>query len=147
MKDIAVDRAEAPNALTEGFPNVADQDLPICGGTITDKACDRDRTYLSFLKSKSASILTLPSEFLRGLLGRSAVSSVNERSTYSNLAFTLLGVALSNITGKSFEESILQSITRPLKMEKTRISKPKDSDGVIPAMPNIWGLERGVGAA
>jgi CubicO group peptidase (beta-lactamase class C family) len=66
------------------------------------------------------------------------VFEVNDRSTYSNVAFSLLGLALERTTGKPYSEIISSSILEPLGMNHTTTRKPKDSDGIIPWGPNDW---------
>ena len=67
----------------------------------------------------------------------------NYRSTYSNVAFSLLGLALENVTGQAFPDIIASSILAPLGMHNTRFSKPKDSDGIIPYGFNDWRSDLG----
>jgi len=71
------------------------------------------------------------------------VFSPNDRSTYSNIGFSLLGLALERATGKSFEELLHSRITKPLGMINTGLRKPDDSRGIIPAEPNNWYSELG----
>ena len=77
---------------------------------------------------------------------RIKVFSPNDHSTYSNVAFSLLGMALENVTGTSYSDIITQSILVPLKMENTGTSKPKDSAGIIPWGPNSWDQDLGADA-
>jgi len=67
----------------------------------------------------------------------------NDRSTYSNLAFSLLGIVLEKATSKSYFEAISSSILDPLGMSNTRVTKPKDSKGIIPYVTNDWALDLG----
>jgi CubicO group peptidase (beta-lactamase class C family) len=66
------------------------------------------------------------------------VFEANDRSTYSNVAFSLLGLVLEKATGKPYSEIISSSILQPLGMNYTTMVKPKDSDGIIPWGPNDW---------
>ena len=74
---------------------------------------------------------------------RTRVFNPNERSSYSNVAFSLLGLALESVTGRAYSETIASSMLEPLGMMHTTTTKPKDSDGVIPLEPNHWRLELG----
>jgi CubicO group peptidase (beta-lactamase class C family) len=69
---------------------------------------------------------------------RPKVFEANDRSTYSNVAFSLLGLALEKATGKSYSEIISSSILQPLGLDNTTTTKPKDSDGIIPWGLNDW---------
>ena len=59
-------------------------------------------------------------------------------STYSNVAFILLGSVLENVTGKTYQEVLDSWILQPLDMRRTTVEKPLDSEGVIPAIKNDW---------
>ena len=67
----------------------------------------------------------------------------NYKSTYSNIAFILLGFVLEKVTGKSYQDAISASILEPLGMHQTTVKKPKDSMGVIPAVTNDWNYVAG----
>ncbi len=67
----------------------------------------------------------------------------NAKATYSNVAFILLGIVLENITGKSYEDLVKSNFFQPLGMQRSTITKPKDSDGIIPMMKNDWGADLG----
>lgn len=61
----------------------------------------------------------------------------NQRSTYSNIAFELIGIVLSNVTGMKYEDYITSSILKPLGMKDTSFDKPSDSFAVLPK-GNAW---------
>ena len=69
--------------------------------------------------------------------------TTNDRSTYSNVAFALLGQVLEKATGKPYSEIIASSILKPLGMSHTHATKPKDSLGIIPWGPNDWAQDLG----
>lgn len=71
-------------------------------------------------------------ELLDKLTRRSALFAPNTKSTYSNLAFELLGLVLANITGTTYEEYITTSILNPLGMSQTSFSKPPGRVSVLP---------------
>lgn len=73
----------------------------------------------------------------------SKVFEPNDRSTYSNAGFSLLGQILERATNKSFSDVISSSILSPLGMENTRTSKPKDVQGIIPYDHNVWAVDLG----
>ena len=74
-------------------------------------------------------------------MSRHKIFSPNDRSTYSNVAFSLLGMVLERVADRSYSEVISRSILYPLGMSNTRTSKPKDSAGIIPFGPNDWALD------
>jgi CubicO group peptidase (beta-lactamase class C family) len=71
------------------------------------------------------------------LTRRPALFAPNTKSTYSNLAFELLGLVLANVTGTTYEEYITTSILDPLGMSQTSFAKPPDSVSVLPK-GNAW---------
>lgn len=66
------------------------------------------------------------------------------KSTYSNLAFELLGLVLEKVTNKTYTEYMEEAIFKPLDMSKSTFATPPDSAGVIPLEPQFWGVEEGV---
>lgn len=119
LSDLAVDTSLLPDPVASGFPPIDEQDLAPCMKNSTDRACKA-------------------SEIIRIAKSRQMVFFPNDRSTYSNVGFSLLGMVLEKVTGNSYTHVVADSILLPLQMEHTRTSKPKDSDGIIPWGPNDW---------
>ncbi|KAL2397234.1 putative hydrolase M10 [Exophiala dermatitidis] len=69
----------------------------------------------------------------------------NQQSTYSNIAFELLGLVLANVTGVNYEDSINQTILTPLGMAGTSFIKPADKVAVLPRNTSwYWDVDEGV---
>ncbi|KAF1961414.1 beta-lactamase/transpeptidase-like protein [Byssothecium circinans] len=68
----------------------------------------------------------------------------NQQSTYSNVAFELLGLVLQSVTNQTYESYIEEAIFEPLHMSKSTFSLPPDSAGVIPLVPHYWDVDEGV---
>ncbi|KIW32043.1 uncharacterized protein PV07_03618 [Cladophialophora immunda] len=69
----------------------------------------------------------------------------NQKSTYSNIAFELLGLVLANVTGRDYEDYIESSILRPLNMTSTSFRKPPDAVAVLPKGDAwYWDVDEGV---
>lgn len=70
----------------------------------------------------------------------------NYKSTYSNVAYELLGIVLANVTGHgSYEAYIDDAILRPLNMTQTSFTKPDDSVAVLPkGIAWYWDVDEGV---
>ncbi|KAI4689205.1 uncharacterized protein J4E88_002554 [Alternaria novae-zelandiae] len=68
----------------------------------------------------------------------------NQESSYSNVAFELLGLVLSRVANQTYETYIDEAIFKPLNMSTSTLSKPADSAGVIPAGPQFWGVDEGI---
>lgn len=66
------------------------------------------------------------------------------KSTYSNIAYDLLGLVLERVTKKPYEDYINDAIFKPLNMSKSTMSRPPDSAGVIPPNPQGWDIDQGV---
>jgi CubicO group peptidase (beta-lactamase class C family) len=88
-------------------------------------------------------ILTAPLEIIRVAASKPKVFATNDRSTYSNVAFSLLSQTLERATGRSYSQIITSSILEPLGMNNTWTVKPEDSFGIIPWGPNDWAQELG----
>ncbi|KAL8942548.1 MAG: hypothetical protein Q9216_001592 [Gyalolechia sp. 2 TL-2023] len=59
------------------------------------------------------------------------------------MAFVLLGFALEKLTGLSYAEIIDVNVFQPVGMEHSKLSKPLDTEGVIPNMTNDWNADIG----
>lgn len=86
----------------------------------------------------------LREDLLDHIRTRDPLFAPNQKSSYSNVAFELLGLVLENVTGQSFASYISQAIFEPLSMDKSALTKPPDSHGVIPKGPQYWDVDEGV---
>jgi len=62
---------------------------------------------------------------------------------YSNVAFNILGLALENITNRSYSDALNKLFLKRLNMTSTGVNKPQDSLGAIPESTNAWGVDLG----
>lgn len=83
-------------------------------------------------------------EFLDSIKAKKPLYAPNQKSTYSNVAFNLLGLALENVTDLSYSRYMEKSIFEPLNMTRTSLEKPDDSVAVLPKGHNYWDIEEGV---
>ena len=85
--------------------------------------------------------------FFKGFLDRHPVFAPSTTPIYSNVAFQILAYALENMTNnKSFGSILSKKILKPLHMDGTSISQPKNASvGAIPGnIPNTgWDLDVG----
>jgi CubicO group peptidase (beta-lactamase class C family) len=72
------------------------------------------------------------------------VFAPNQESTYSNIAFELIGIALERATNKTYKDYMQQAIFDPLDMSLTSIDTPSDDHAVLPIGDNYWGIDEGV---
>ncbi|KAH4102644.1 hypothetical protein HBI65_176280 [Parastagonospora nodorum] len=83
-------------------------------------------------------------DLLHALKSKHPLFAPNKKSTYSNLAFDLLGLVLSRVSNKTYETYIEDAIFKPLDMSKSTLSLPPDSAGVIPLDPHFWDVDEGI---
>lgn len=68
----------------------------------------------------------------------------NQQSTYSNIAFELLGIVLERVSGQDYRSYIEDAIFKPLNMTKSTLSLPPDEAGVIPSGDHYWDVDEGI---
>ncbi|OAP60695.1 hypothetical protein AYL99_05697 [Fonsecaea erecta] len=84
-------------------------------------------------------------DLLDYLVDKPPVFLPNEKSTYSNIAFELLGLVLANVTGRSYEDYIEASILMPLNMTSSSFRKPCDAVAILPkGNAWYWDVDEGV---
>lgn len=77
---------------------------------------------------------------------RAPLFAPNQKSTYSNVAFELLGLAIANVTGESYDTVLHKTVLDSIGMMNTTLTKPDDSVGAIPAFSNHWDYNLGIQA-
>lgn len=81
---------------------------------------------------------------LDSIKGEPPLFAPNHQSTYSNVAFNLLGLVLENVTGISYTDYVTSAIFEPTSMTSTTLEKPNDEFAVLPKGTNYWDVEIGV---
>lgn len=71
-----------------------------------------------------------PERYVRGLENDPMLFEPGEDWMYSNTAFNILGVVISEVSGMSFERYIRQNILEPLEMTHTSFSYPEIPDSL-----------------
>jgi CubicO group peptidase (beta-lactamase class C family) len=67
---------------------------------------------------------------------------LHSRASYSNIAFTLLGYAVQNFTGKPYIQALKDAVTVPLGMARTGFTPgPLDSAVIPPVKNQVWGVD------
>lgn len=131
-----------PDPITLGLPPMSRDGLIDCDeySPNYEKPCTSygERTELT---KKSADLV---SDLLKSVKSQAPVFAPNQKSTYSNVAFELLGVALERVAGQTYESYIDEAIFKPLKMSKSTLSLPSDDAGVIPLQPHYWDVDIGI---
>jgi CubicO group peptidase (beta-lactamase class C family) len=111
-----------------GLPPATFDGLPTCDQySSTLEPCDR-------------------SELISRMKERAPLFAPNQKSTYSNVNFELLGLVIQNATNSTYEDLLHQLILDPIGMSNTSTIKPDDSVGAIPIGENHWDYRLGVQA-
>lgn len=93
-----------------------------------------------------APLINFNIDLLRAVKAQIPIFAPNQESTYSNVAFELLGVVLERVTGQDYKSYIETAIFEPLGMNKSTLSLPPDSAGVIPSGDQFWDVDVGIQA-
>lgn len=83
------------------------------------------------------------SEFFHFALRQDHVWLPGDRLAYSDRAYTLLGYALENVTGRSYQDVLKERITEPLALVNTGFEVPDYSTSIIPDGIQWFGADFG----
>ncbi|PGH03219.1 hypothetical protein AJ79_07414 [Helicocarpus griseus UAMH5409] len=112
------DKAVAADKLVPlGFPQLAPSDVPPCGTGVGDRICTRE-------------------EFFKAMPG--FTGQIANTVAYSNVAYSILGYALEDVTGMKYAEVIKQKITEPLGLPDIAAKAPKTERGILPINNGPW---------
>ena len=100
--------------------------------------------YAEFLNPDTFRAEISAQELLDSIKAKEPIYAPNQMSTYSNVAFNLLGLVLENVTGLPYSQYIKESILQPLNMTSSSLEKPDDSVAVLPKGHNYWDIDEGV---
>ena len=110
---------------------------------ITRDVAERVRSYL--LATTLQCLYTFcVIEFFNNVKARDPLFAPNQKSSYSNVAFTLLGLAIENASSLPYTKYVTSSILKPLGMDSTSFDKPDDSVAVLPKGYNYWDVRQGI---
>jgi CubicO group peptidase (beta-lactamase class C family) len=85
-------------------------------------------------------------ELIQGMRTSYPVTATNQRPAYSNVAFTVVFIALENVTGKNYTVLLDELLSQPLDLKATHPSPGNDDNAVIPPGENGWGSDYGENA-
>ena len=83
-------------------------------------------------------------DFLKRLNQLRPLFAPNQKSTYSNVNFELLGLAIANVTGIPFEDYVKKAIFEPLGMSSSTFDTPPDARAVLPLGNFYWDVDLGI---
>ncbi|CAI6024718.1 unnamed protein product [Clonostachys chloroleuca] len=113
--------------ISSGLPDIDDSEYPPCGVGGLNGPCSQD-------------------DFLNGMRTQYPVTATNERPSYSNIAFTLMFMAVEAQTGKNYTQLVNEFIGEELGMTSTFPSPGDDEKAVIPPGESTWGGNYGFDA-
>ncbi|KAK2801506.1 hypothetical protein FQN50_007722 [Emmonsiellopsis sp. PD_5] len=114
----AFDRASMSDELVPlGFPPLSPSDIPECGTGVDQRLCTRE-------------------EFLKSFHG--FTDQIGNRAAYSDIAYSILGYALEDLTGLTFEEVLKTTILGPLGLDDTGTTPPSVERGILPLNSGAW---------
>lgn len=102
--------SDTTRAASIGFPILGKEEIPPCGNR---PVCTR-------------------TQFFEGISKLSPSFSSFATPAYSDIGYTLLALALEQMTGKYFGTMVQDKIIKPLGLNHTFYTTPKDSLGIIP---------------
>ncbi|WPG98240.1 beta-lactamase-like protein [Acrodontium crateriforme] len=121
--------------LAESFPDPTIIGFPPAKGRL--QVCERHGKRVPCTRK----------QLLDALKAYKPVFAPNQKSTYSNIAFEILGLVIENVSGLSYEEYIQEAIFDEVGMPSATISSPRsDGHAVLPVIPNgnFWDNDLGI---
>ncbi|CEL03929.1 hypothetical protein ASPCAL05066 [Aspergillus calidoustus] len=109
----------APDLVELGFPELQSSDIPPCSLAPGLRMCTREEFFASF-----------PEFAFTGAVGN--------RAAYSDLAYILLGYALEDVTGLTYEQVLKRLILGPLGLNDTTAFRPDPARMIIPSDGAFW---------
>ncbi|PGH12652.1 hypothetical protein AJ79_04150 [Helicocarpus griseus UAMH5409] len=111
-----------------GFPHLSESDYDGCGIAGLSSSCTKE-------------------QLLNGMLEISPVSVPFSRPLYSQLSYTLFILAVSEATGKDYDQLLDELVIQPMGMKNTGASPGDDAKAVIPPGDTVsWGADFGINA-
>ncbi|KAF3030309.1 hypothetical protein E8E12_000918 [Didymella heteroderae] len=124
---INFDKGNTPDPVTLGLPPVSRKSLIDC-----------DEYSPNYQRPCNEG------DLLGAVKAQIPIFAPNQQSTYSNVAFELLGIVLERVSGREYQSYIEELIFKPLNMTMCTLSTPPDKAGVIPLGENYWGVDEGI---
>jgi CubicO group peptidase (beta-lactamase class C family) len=122
----------ADDALKLGLPPVSKRHLPSCDEYVRPPHLPAAETRLMRSVQTNYKRPCSRSDMLERLKSAEPLFAPNQKSTYSNVNFDLLGLVIEQVTGVPYEEYIEETILKPLGMNSSTFAKPSDKHAVLP---------------
>ena len=144
LRSLATQQSGIPRNLAQGDlitePNrAADLGLPPINGSLSDlglPSCDSLVNYTA---------ACTPTDLLSWATTLQPLFAPNQKSTYGNINFDLLGLVIANVSGVAYDEYITTRILQPLGMAGSGFTIPPDDVAAVPADGEFyWSFYMGV---
>ena len=144
LRSLATQQSGIPRDLAQGDMMVdpdraAKLGLPPINGSLFDlglPSCDGLVNYTA---------ACTPIDLLSWAMTLEPVFAPNQKSSYSNLNFELLGLVITNVSGVPYDAYITTRILKPLGMAGSRFTMPPDEVAAVPAdIEYYWPFYMGV---
>ena len=144
LRSLATQQSGIPRDLAQGDVIVspdraAKLGLPPINGSLFDlglPSCDGLVNYTA---------ACTPIDLLSWAMTLQPVFAPNQKSSYGNINFELLGLVIANVSGVPYDEYITTRILQPLDMAGSRFTMPPDEVAAVPAdIEYYWPFYMGV---
>ncbi|KAI2484908.1 beta-lactamase family protein [Pyrenophora tritici-repentis] len=125
-------------------PDVSREGLPACDEYSPNYETPCTAKGALFNAKKGFLLTKLYVDLFRRLKQFRPLFAPNQASTYSNIAYEILGLVISRVRNQTYESYIDEAIFKPLNMSTSTFSLPPDSAGVIPSGDQFWDVDEGV---
>lgn len=133
--------------VTWGLPPLSRDDLPLDCDEYSpnyEKVCYESGEDDESHTNMRALLTQRDIDLLGAVKSQIPIFAPNQQSTYSNIAFELLGIVLERVSGQSYRSYIEDAIFKPLNMSKSTLNLPPDEAGVIPSGEHYWDVDEGI---
>ena len=144
LRSLTTQQSGIPRDLAQGdlFTNptrAAQLGLPPINGSLFDlglPSCDSLVNYTA---------ACTPTDLLSWATTLQPLFAPNQKSSYGNINFDLLGLVIANVSGVPYDEYITTRILQPLGMAGSRFTMPPDEVAAVPAdIESYWPYYMGV---
>ena len=132
LRSLATQQSGIPRNLAQGDlitepDRAAELGLPPINGSLSDlglPSCDSLVNYTA---------ACTPTDLLTWATTLQPLFAPDQKSSYGNINFDLLGLVIANVSGVPYEEYITTRILQPLGMAGSRFTAPPDDVAAVPA--------------
>ena len=143
IRSLATQQSGIPRDLAQGDlilnPRAAKLGLPPINGSLFDLGLPSCDGLVNFTSACT------PTDLLSWVTTLPPVFAPNQKSSYGNINFELLGLVIANVSGVPYDEYIATRILQPLGMAGSTFTMPQDEVAAVPAgIEYYWPFYMGV---